>query len=107
MAPEPGTAVVAGTDLVELATIGIAIGAVVFLLGRHLVGTLARAAWLVAALAVGQIIVANHQALAPVLKAGKSVLPDSGDQQRICELYAKEDSAANLACRSGLKGTLD
>ena len=107
MAPELGTAVVADTDMAELAIIGIAIGAVVFLIGRHLVGTLVRAAWLVAALAVGQVFISNHQALLPVLEAGKSVLADSGDQQRICELYAKEDSAANLACRSGLKGTID
>ena len=107
MAPELGTAVAAEADLAKLASIGIAIGAVVFLLGRHLFGTLVRAAWLVAALVVGQIVVANHQALVPVLEAGKSVLADTYNQQNICELYAADDSAANLACRSGLKGTLD
>ena len=60
-----------------------------------------------ASLAVGQVIVANHQVLTPVLEAGKSVLADPDNQQRICELYAKDGSAADLACRSGLKGTLD
>ncbi|MEE4236117.1 MAG: hypothetical protein V2I51_05295 [Anderseniella sp.] len=106
MAPELGVAVIADMNLTEQAIIGIAIGAVVFLLGKHLVKTLVRAMWLVAALAMGQVVVTNNQTFSTVLEAGKSAFPGFNNEQLICELYTKNENASDLLCGSGLKGTI-
>ena len=106
MAPELGTAVATEADLTKWALVGIAIGAAVFLFGKHVVGTLAKAMWLAGALVVGQIVISNNQVLLGMFETGKSIIPSPANQQLICELYDKRDDVSDLLCRSGLKGTI-
>ena len=101
MAPELAITGLSEADLAKFAAIGIAIGAVVYAVGKHLLASLARTIWLVVALSMGQLIIANNQALMSALQTGQSLFTSPASQEAICELYTKQADAGDLLCRSG------